>query len=211
MATQEHQPRRTGLRERKKLRTRETIATTALRLFAEHGYDQTTLDDIADASDVSKRTIFSYYASKEDILFSDGPAVIDALEHALTDRPDGSTTVDALRTFVEQTALSTEHSKLQQSVVKGDERLLAIQRARSARAEWLIAASIARDLGVAPDDIRAVMIAAAASAAFAAAREKLFFEPDGRAESTQLLDEILAFLQAGIDRIQAGQVLSGPG
>lgn len=205
MAIQEPKPLRAGLRERKKLRTRETIATTALRLFAERGYDQTTLDDIAEASDVSKRTIFSYYASKEDILFSDGPAVLGALEHALTDRPDGSSTVDALRAFVGQVALPSEHSQLQQAVVKSDERLLAIQRARSVRAEQLIASSIARDLDVARDDIRAVMIAAAASAAFAAAREKLFFEPDGRAQSKQLLDEILGFLQAGIDRIQAGR------
>ncbi|GAA2294957.1 TetR family transcriptional regulator [Nonomuraea roseoviolacea subsp. roseoviolacea] len=55
------------LRERKKARTRRALAETALRLFTERGYDATTLDDLCDAVEVSRRTFFRNYRSKEDV------------------------------------------------------------------------------------------------------------------------------------------------
>ncbi|MFC5180810.1 TetR/AcrR family transcriptional regulator [Actinomadura harenae] len=55
------------LRERKKLRTRRALAETALHLFVERGYDATTLDDLCDEVEVSKRTFFRTYPSKEDV------------------------------------------------------------------------------------------------------------------------------------------------
>ena len=90
-------PDKPGLRERKKQQTRETIVRVALELFAERGYDETTLAEIAEAADVSPRTIFSYFESKEDILFCEAPAQLEGIKEALKQRPDGTTTVDALR------------------------------------------------------------------------------------------------------------------
>ncbi|RSM85218.1 TetR family transcriptional regulator [Kibdelosporangium aridum] len=55
------------LRERKKLRTRRALADTALRLFLEKGFQETTLDELVDAVEVSKRTFFRMYESKEDV------------------------------------------------------------------------------------------------------------------------------------------------
>src|SRR6267143_5174290 len=78
-----------GLRERKKQRTREAIARAAHALFAERGYHATTLPDIAEAADVSTRTIFAYFPSKEDILFSDFALLKEALAQALAERPQG--------------------------------------------------------------------------------------------------------------------------
>src|SRR5438874_2698200 len=89
-----------GLRERKKQRTRETIALAARRLFAERGYHSTTLPDIAEAADVSTRTIFAYFPSKEDILFSDFPLMKDALAQALAERPEGEEALDTVRAFI---------------------------------------------------------------------------------------------------------------
>ena len=92
-------PTKLGLRERKKQQTRETIARVALRLFAERGYDETTLADIAEAADVSPRTLFAYYEGKEDILFCDGPS-LEELGQTLDQRPPGTTTVDAIRGYL---------------------------------------------------------------------------------------------------------------
>src|SRR4030081_231689 len=72
-----------GLRERKKQKTRETIVKVALELFAERGYEHTTIAEIADAAEVSPRTIFAYFPSKEDILFCNLPEVQDRLARAL--------------------------------------------------------------------------------------------------------------------------------
>src|SRR2546429_432313 len=90
-------PVKLGWRERKKLQTRDNIARVALELFAERGYDETTLAEIAEAAEVSPRTIFSYFESKEEILFCDAPARLEQIKEKLAQRPEGSTTIDALR------------------------------------------------------------------------------------------------------------------
>ena len=76
-----------GLRERKKRATRAAIHHAALRLFAAQGFGRTTIDQIADAADVSRATVFSYFASKEDIVFGDAPTAVEALAGALRERP----------------------------------------------------------------------------------------------------------------------------
>src|SRR3979411_2958405 len=95
-----------GLRARKKQKTRDTIVTIAAELFAEQGYEKTTIAEIADAAEISPRTIFAYFPSKEDILFYDMPEILERLAQVLRDRPEGATALDALRDFIAGT-LST--------------------------------------------------------------------------------------------------------
>src|SRR5690348_777086 len=100
MATAGTSTRRPGLRERKKQQTRETIVRVALELFGERGYDETTLAEIAEAADVSPRTIFSYFDSKEEILFCESSHSLEEVKAALEQRPEGTTTVDAIRNLL---------------------------------------------------------------------------------------------------------------
>ncbi|MFJ4324630.1 TetR/AcrR family transcriptional regulator [Streptomyces tricolor] len=91
------------LRERKKLRTRRALAETALRLFTERGYDATTLDDLCDTVEVSKRTFFRNYRSKEDVaLAADSDLWSAYLDHVATLELDGPL-LDTLRRALDTT------------------------------------------------------------------------------------------------------------
>jgi AcrR family transcriptional regulator len=85
-----------GHRARKKARTREQLTEAAVRLFAERGFEQTKVDDIAAAADVVPRTFFRYFASKDDALFSWYDLSRDAMVAALQSRPRGEGFVTAL-------------------------------------------------------------------------------------------------------------------
>jgi AcrR family transcriptional regulator len=199
-------PTKLGLRERKKQQTRDTIARVALELFAERGYDQTTLAEIAEAADVSPRTIFAYFDSKEEILFCDSPGQLEELRHALAQRPEGSTTVDALRDLLSSIKAPDELAILRKQIVRDSPALMLKMRARVAEAEPVLAESFAKDLGSEPNDIRAVLIAASATAAFQTVHDRLDTEMVGETMSHEdamaVVDEVLEFLRGGLDRLR---------
>ncbi|MFF5972188.1 TetR family transcriptional regulator [Streptomyces sp. NPDC012769] len=89
-----------GLRERKKQRTRDALIRVALELFTTQGYERTTVDEIADAVDVSQRTFFRYFATKEDVAFAVQQMVEERFIGALAERPAEEGPFDALRNAV---------------------------------------------------------------------------------------------------------------
>jgi len=90
---------RVGLRESKKLRTRQEIADRAMQLFAERGFDRVTVADVAAAAGVSDKTVYNYFPTKEDLFFDEVPAREAALVAAIRSRSDGQSILDALRTL----------------------------------------------------------------------------------------------------------------
>src|SRR5579859_1918175 len=157
-----------GLRERKKQQTRESIALAAHRLFVERGYQATTLPEIAEAADVSTRTIFGYFPSKEDILFSGFTETIDELAQALAERPDGTDTLDVVREFI-LSGRGAHKSDLDEQLyvcITDDPMLRNHLRARITQMEDVIGPAIADDLGLPRDDMRSKLVAASFTAAF---------------------------------------------
>jgi AcrR family transcriptional regulator len=86
-----------GLRERKKRQTRETIAQTAMKLFAARGFDAVTVADVARAADVSEKTVFNYFPAKEDLVLHGGEERRAALIEAIRTRPSGASIVEPFR------------------------------------------------------------------------------------------------------------------
>jgi AcrR family transcriptional regulator len=85
-----------SLRERKRARTRAALIDAAVTLFERDGYDDTTIADIAAAAEVSPRTFFGYFASKEDLLFTDPDARIQTTLKAIERRTPDEGPVDVL-------------------------------------------------------------------------------------------------------------------
>src|SRR3712207_2124773 len=93
-----------GLRARKKRATRNAIRDAAMKLFAVQGFGRTTIDQIADAADVSRATVFSYFPSKEEIVFGEAGAAIDELARRLRERPGDKTTIAVVRAWLDELA-----------------------------------------------------------------------------------------------------------
>jgi AcrR family transcriptional regulator len=196
-----------GLRERKKQQTREQIASAGLELFGARGYHATTVADIAAAAEVSERTVYTYFATKEDILFADHAELQQRLAAALAARRTGASALDTLRDFVvENLSAIDEQSRLRWEIVSNDEHLLSHQRARQAELGGVIAAAVAAELGEDADDFRLQLVTAAVAAAVTAVyehRSAVRSQTASRAQALAVVDEAIAFLRGGLDAIRA--------
>src|SRR5258708_4240595 len=89
-----------GLRERKKEQTRELLAETARRLFAERGFERVTVAEIARAADVSEQTVFNYFPTKEDLVYWRLGSFEEELLATVRDRDAGESVLAAFRRFI---------------------------------------------------------------------------------------------------------------
>jgi AcrR family transcriptional regulator len=156
-----------GLRERKKVRTRELIAETARTLFAERGFEAVTVAEIARSADVSQQTVFNYFPTKEDLVFWRLEAFEAELLGAIRDRPAGEPVIAAFGRFVrrprgllaERDAAARERLAGITRTIAESPALLARERETLARYTASLAALIAEEQGAAPGDIAATVAA----------------------------------------------------
>jgi AcrR family transcriptional regulator len=85
-----------GLRETKKLQTRQEIAEQAMGLFAKRGFDHVTVAEVAEAAGVSEKTVFNYFPTKEDLFWDEVPAREAAIVDAVRNRKPGESIPAAL-------------------------------------------------------------------------------------------------------------------
>ena len=194
----------TGLRERKKQQTRDAIIRASFRLFRKRGFEATTIADIAEAADISPRTFFAYFESKEAVVFHDFDEVREGLAAHLRHREPGETTFDALRAWVDEWVASRDvqhrDDVVRRELIRATPALGAHDDANHAVFERLVAENVAADLGVAPDSLRPRMVAAAAVAALSALGEMYGNAiPD---DPMSVVDEAIAFLQGGLGALR---------
>jgi AcrR family transcriptional regulator len=161
---------RPGLRERRKRLTAAELEAAALRLFSERGFDSVTVDDIAAEADVSRRTFFRYFASKEDVLLADHFVQLARLRAAMADRPSDEPILTALRNailsmtgdFEDRKEMVILRGRIMRNTPSLQARSLVHQRAWEDAMQEMVAERLAVDPNV---DLRPGVVAATALAA----------------------------------------------
>ena len=150
-----------GLRERKKLATRQLIAETARRLFAERGFDGVTVAEIARAAEVSEKTVFNYFPTKEDLVYWRLEDFEAQILGAIADREPGESALEAFGRFVlVQRGLMVERDPAAREELLRLSRVIAESPALREREQQIfrrftasLAAQLAQETGAAPDDV----------------------------------------------------------
>lgn len=197
-----------GLRERKKQRTREALIDAALDLFGHKGFEATTVDEIADAVEVSSRTFFRYFASKEDVVISlmaqQWADIYDELDRRPADEPVLTALWRAclivLRGY-EADGTSPYSSKFacMAQLVQDSPSVLARSLELCSQQNDALARRLAQRMGVDPiTDPRPGLVAAVGATALQVAiRAWREHEPDKRV--SELADRAFELLQSGIN------------
>ncbi len=196
-----------SFRERKKARTRQDLAAAAMRLFAEHGYEQVTVDLIAEAAWVSPRTFFRYFPSKEDVLWGDSDVARDALHAAILQRPQGESPLDAIAEatagLAERFDVDPEPVLLRARIVAQTPGLQARDLLEYAKWEQTVEDALAQRLGKDPgEDLTPALIAVAAGGALRVAFRR-WVDDDGRGDLKALIADAVASLRAAVCQTDA--------
>ncbi len=185
------------LRERKKLKTRQTIRREAYRLFTELGYENTTVDRIAAAAEVSPSTFFRYFATKEDLVLSDeyDPAMIEALVARPVDEPFLRSCREAVIGLLRQLLQhEREELMLRMRLVKDVPALRS--RMLESSPQQLYLTVLTRRAGT-PEPTLAMRVTAAALAAATTEAVLVWAESDGTEDIADLVDRTFAVLEGG--------------
>jgi AcrR family transcriptional regulator len=192
-----------GLRERKKARTRASLREHALRLFREQGYQATTVEQIAAAAEVSPSTFFRYFPTKEDVVLQDDmdTRMIAAFEQ----QPPGVGPIAAVRAAARE--MVTSYTGTDLDVIRETTRLTMTVpevRARAldefARTITVLTEAVSKRTGRAPDDLAVRTVAGAIIGVIMSITIPWENWSDGTSfeDTFARIDEALALLEAGL-------------
>ncbi|MFF3749867.1 TetR/AcrR family transcriptional regulator [Streptomyces sp. NPDC002018] len=189
-----------GLRERKKLKTRIAIRRATYGLIAEQGYEATTIEQIAEAAEVSPSTVFRYFPTKEDIVLTDEYDPVMA--SVLRSRPAGEAPLESIRAVLDETTrtvLASEYDEL----VQRTKLMVEVPAVRARMTETmsttakLLTEVLAERTGRDADDIETRIFVAAVLGAL---REiTLYWGERGGSR-----DDLLALTHRALDSLAAG-------
>ena len=186
-------PEPVGLRERKKERTRRLLADVALDLFEANGFDRTTVDDIAAAAEVSPRTFFRYFATKDEALFDRADDVQETFRALLASRPADEPLLVALReigiALIGGDLVEADRVRRVLTLAHTEPALRRRYEALITMVEADLTDWAAGRLGVPPSDMRPLLLAAAVLAARRVAMD-IWLESPGEDLSDQVAHAI---------------------
>ncbi len=202
--------------ERRKRRTRQAIQTAALELFAERGYRETTISDIAERADVASRTVTVHFPAKEELLFDAEPFTLDGLSKRLSQREPHESALGALRGWMATTMTEVEtkaseldgrfweRRALRAHIINTEPELRGRARASYYPFERVLAEAIGEDLGQSGNTLvprlqrRCPLWPHAVSSAESDEAQALVAPPSA-AELLELVDTVIRFARAGIE------------
>lgn len=186
-----------GLRERKKARTREALQEAAMELFTRQGFDGTTVEEIADACEVSPRTFFRYFPTKESVVFHRDYGFMRSFAAAYSDSPASASDYEAVRvTFVELAAgFEVLRSRIETYRAAVDSSAVLVGREQEHLADHAatVAEAVARRRGRAEPDAECETLGMIALALYQRALRRWLEGPRAR-ELADLIDEEFARL-----------------
>jgi AcrR family transcriptional regulator len=193
-----------SLRERKKQRTREALSSAAFDLFDRKGFEATTVDEIADRVEISSRTFFRYFSSKDEVVLASLDEQYTLVFAAFDLRPPDEPVLTALRRAAME-VLRTYESGQDAERLATVVRLVCTSPALAASSAELcnnrtneLVERVARRMGVSPTDPRPALVAAVTMSAFQTATG-VWRDNEPGTPSSVLVDRAFELLAAGIN------------
>jgi AcrR family transcriptional regulator len=201
--------------ERRKRRTRQAIQKAALGLFAERGYRDTTISDIAERAEVAPRTVTVHFPAKEELLLDAEPFTLDSLTERLSARRPHESALEALRDWMATTMTEVESSAseldgrfwerraLRAHIINTEPELRGRSRASYYPFERALAEAIGKDLGQSGNSliprIAALSAVAGLRELYESDEAQALAAPPSAAELLELVDSVIGFARAGIE------------
>jgi AcrR family transcriptional regulator len=193
-------PSALGLRERKRRQTRERLTRVAMALFLERGFEATTLDDIASAADISRRSFFHYFASKEDVVFAWHEESTAALIAAVAARPANESMLTAAENAISAMVRQLEPGEaMAMAQLKRDNPALqARDQVKYEKLERALAEALGKRAGHKTERLQARLVAMIATGAMRIGGE-LWAAEGAREKPEALAKRTFAALRAILD------------